>query len=76
MAKGKQAGRECLVFLPLLFLIRGDPRYGVRVRSPRAIAFCLYFGENGCFAVSFLLRISSILGSPRMARWMDSLVAS
>ena len=35
-----------------------------------------YFGENGCLAVSFLRQISSILGSPFMARWMASLVAS
>ena len=35
-----------------------------------------YFGQNGCLAVSFLAMISSIFGSPFMARLMASLVAS
>ena len=35
-----------------------------------------HFGENGCFAVSFFAKISSIFGSPSMARLIDSFVAS
>src|SRR6059058_3113106 len=35
-----------------------------------------YFGENGCFAVSFFEVISSIFGSFFIARAMASLVAS
>src|SRR5262245_25512517 len=35
-----------------------------------------YFSKIGCLTVSFLARISSIFGSPFIARWMASLVAS
>jgi hypothetical protein len=35
-----------------------------------------HFGENGCFTLSFWDRISSMRGSPFMARAMASLVAS
>src|SRR5262249_49443042 len=42
----------------------------------RAAGCRVYFGENGCFAVSFFERISSIFGSFFMAFLIAILVAS
>ena len=48
----------------------------IGIQLDQDFALVHYFSKIGCLAVSFLARISSIFGSPFMARWIASFVAS